>query len=96
MDDCLLIGSNSQVIEKVMEELKKHYELTETKEKKFLNIRIRESRKNIELSQAEYINEILGTHGLQDAKPTATSMDVQQKLDNHQGSPVADQTKFDP
>ena len=72
VDDCLLIGSNSQVIEKAMKELKKHYELIETKEKKFLNIQIRESRKGIELSQTEYIDEILGTHGLQDANPTAT------------------------
>lgn len=60
-----------------MKELKKHYELTETKEKKFLNIRIRESRKSIELSQAKYIDEILGTYGLQDAKSfSATPMDV--------------------
>ena len=46
VDDCLLIGFNSQVIGKAMKELKKHYELTVRKEKMFLNIQIRESRKN--------------------------------------------------
>ena len=77
-----------------MKELKKHYELTETKGKKFLNIQIGESRKGIELSQTAYIDVILGTYGLQDAKPTTTFIVAQQKLDNHQGSPAVDQTKY--
>ncbi|CAK9821285.1 Retrovirus-related Pol polyprotein from transposon TNT 1-94 [Anthophora retusa] len=94
VDDFLIIGSDDIIIEKTVSKVRQYFELTEIKDKNFLNIKIIENEDGIQLSQAAYIEKILKKYNLEGYNPVKTPMCPTQDLDVYEDSPKVDKTKY--
>ena len=94
VDDFLVLGTDNIIIDRVTERLMQYFKLTETTNKKFLNISITETDIGLELSQERYISTIVEKFGLQDCNIAKTPLDPQQNLDDYETSPPVDATAF--
>lgn len=94
VDDLLMLGTDDESIETIVNEITCYFILTETRDKNFLNIKIEETEGRIELSQELYIDTILDKYGLLNCNNVKIPLEVQQNLDEYEDSPKVNQTKF--
>ena len=80
VDDCLLASKNLEMNKHIIEELKKQFELEETKLDDFLGFRIKQTPYSISVSAAHYITKILEESGMNDAHPVATPVQTNYDL----------------
>ncbi|UYV70659.1 hypothetical protein LAZ67_8000192, partial [Cordylochernes scorpioides] len=91
VDDFLIIGSDSTIINRIVKQLDKQIVIVR-KEKPifFLGIKIEEKENCFELSQEAYVEKILKKFNLEECNPVKTPGDLNQDLDNHPDSSPVD------
>ena len=94
VDDILVVGSDVRMITETMDGVKKHFELTESQELKFLNIRVTRRDGKIELTQAEYVDSILHKFNLTTVRRRTPRWTPQQDLDADEESSLGDQELY--
>ena len=92
VDDILLTGPSSSIINSVKDSLKTHFKLKDLGQAKyFLGLVLSRSQQGLMLSQRKYCLQILEDTGFLDSKPTAAPMDPNLKLSNTEGRQVAEE-----
>lgn len=73
VDDFTTIDNDSSVCEKILNSLRKEFEVIETTQSKiFLGMRVECDENGISLSQTEYIEKLLNKYGMSECKPVST------------------------
>jgi Reverse transcriptase (RNA-dependent DNA polymerase). len=76
IDDFKIIGKDIQDTKQVLEDLKSRFEIKEVPEfKRYLGINIKTMPTGIQISQEDYIDELVNSFGLYDAHPTKSPLD---------------------
>lgn len=94
VDDFIVVGTDTQIIDDVINKIRKSLTLTESENKNFLSLEILETENGLELSQTSYVTKIIEKYGLLECNSAKTPLDPQQDLDNFIDSPKADSTLF--
>ncbi|UYV77448.1 hypothetical protein LAZ67_15001048 [Cordylochernes scorpioides] len=89
VDDFVIIGSNSTIINRRVKQLEKQiFIVREEKAIFFLGIKVEKRENCFELSQEAYVENILKKYNLAECNPVKTPGDLYQDLDNHPDTPV--------
>ncbi|KAG7188181.1 hypothetical protein KM043_017675 [Ampulex compressa] len=95
VDDCIVIGTEENIIDELMSKLRCKFDLKEIRGKlKFLNIGIEETVDGIYLSQEDYIDKILNKFGLEECNTSRTPASCQQNLNEYEDSQAVDKTHY--
>ncbi|KAG7198049.1 hypothetical protein KM043_018221 [Ampulex compressa] len=95
VDDCIVIGTEENIIDELMSKLRCKFDLKEIRGKlKFLNIGIEETEDGIYLSQEDYIDKILNKFGLEECNTSRTPVACQQNLNEYEDSQAVDKTHY--
>lgn len=91
VDDCIIVGQNVQVIEMLVQKLKKQLKIRTLRGNiEFLGISIDRNKDGFLLGQQKFINEILSRHGMQDCHAVRTPGVAGSKLDEFEMSEKID------
>jgi hypothetical protein len=72
----MIVGEDTQDAKKALEDLKSRFEIKEVpKFKRYLGMNIKTLPTGIQLSQEDYIDELVDSFGLHDAHPTKSPLD---------------------
>lgn len=86
--DGLIACRDRELFEKLVDHLKKHFEITVKEASMFLNMCITEDGDDLIINQSHYAKKILELHGMNEANPTKTPMEVGEV--NFEDSPKLD------
>ena len=76
VDDLLYFSTNENHLDEIEEKLSREFELKLTKEAtKFIGLEVRQTPEAVELSQTEYVQKMLGTFEMKEAKSMKTPME---------------------
>ena len=83
VDDMLIIGSDSKIIQQFIDEMQKVFEMTDLGLMQyFLGIEVKQSNKGIFICQQKYTYDILKNFNMEECKPMCTLMVTSEKLSN--------------
>lgn len=89
VDDFMIVSENTQDATQALEDLKSRFEIKEVpKFKRYLGMNIRTTSTGIELSQEDYIDELVNSFGLYDAYPTKSPLDPGTIIDDAPDSTI--------
>ncbi|KAG7196796.1 hypothetical protein KM043_018802 [Ampulex compressa] len=95
VDDCIVIRTEENIIDKLISKLRCKFDVKEIRGKlKFLNIGIEETVNGIYLFQEDYIDKILNKFGLEECNPSRTPAAYQQNLNEYEDSQAVDKTHY--
>lgn len=92
VDDLLITGENSQMIDETQSTLHQHFKMTDLgKLRYFLGIEVMQSKDDLLLNQKKYALQLITDTGLSGAKPISTPIEFNQKFtsldfDQHMGN----------
>lgn len=76
VDDFIILDNNSEICEKILNSLRKEFDIRETTQSKsFLGMKVESNDTGIYLSQTEYIEKLLYKHGMSECKPVSTPIE---------------------
>ncbi|CAL1678230.1 unnamed protein product [Lasius platythorax] len=85
VDDFTILDNDNQICEKILNLLRKEFEIRETTQSKtFLGMKVESNNTGIYLSQTEYIEKLLYKYGMSECKPVNTPIErgEEKGLDN--------------
>jgi hypothetical protein len=89
VDDFMIVGEDTQDAVQALEDLKSRFEIKEVPEfKRYLGMNIKTTPAGIQLSQEDYIDELVNSFGLYDAHPTRSPLDPGTIIDDSPTSAV--------
>ena len=91
VDDNLILSDSLNLINKTKKELSSRFEMMDLGDVNWiLNMEVTRNcpKRTIQLSQSQYIENILERHGMADCKPATTPMEVNLKLEKLDGAEV--------
>ena len=95
VDDIVLTASSPQLLRRVISALQQEFSMKDLGElHHFLGMHVQRSGAGLQLSQRQYMMDILERAGMSDCKLCATPVDTNPKLSADGGVPVADPTDF--
>jgi hypothetical protein len=95
VDDIILTASNTQLLQRVIEELHQEFAIKDLGALRFfLGVQVRRDDTGFFLMQAQYTEDILDRAGMANCKPATTPVDAKQKLSASDGDPTANATFY--
>lgn len=95
VDDLLVTGSNTDMIEKFKQQMNKKFEMTDMgKLCYYLEIKVEQKRGCIKLRQTGYAKKIIEKAGLKGCNPVKFPMDSKDVLDKDEGGKTIDATYY--
>lgn len=95
MDDIIITGANSTIIDQLKHFLHSKFKLKDLGSLKyFLGLELARSKKGIVLSQRHYTLQLLEDTGFLTSKPTSFPMDPKLKLSSFEGDFIHDATIY--
>lgn len=95
VDDMATVSSSDEYEKKFMNKVKSKVEIKDIGEgKSILGMEIEYGENKLYVHQKDYIRQLLHTYGMTDCNVAATPVDINQKLENHEGSEECDVRSF--
>ncbi|XP_046389411.1 uncharacterized protein LOC124158260 [Ischnura elegans] len=84
VDDGIIIGKEKEKIKKLLDKLRKFFEVTiDSEPKSYIGINIRKTAEGIMISQKNYAQLVLKRYGMENSKPTKTPIVADNKVDEY-------------
>lgn len=95
VDDLIYTGNNSQMMEEFKKAMMQEYEMTDLGLMRyFLGMQVKQRPGQIFISQEKYADDLLKKFNMQDCKPLATPMAMNEKLSKDDGQNKVDATVY--
>ena len=94
IDDFMMIAPNDNVVDNLVDKLKRSLDVVETLGDNYLGLKILKNDDGIIITQQHYVDKMLEKFGMQDARAVASPGIPTQNLDKWGDSPIVDSTAY--